>query len=117
MSDLRNCSENLSAKFDETQHKGLNTLNDLLKEPFEKHIASFEIPHSLKDIFDVDMVNAGISWYLKWKLTEPIQTQNTCTIKNLFGYEDGNKLIIIINLYKYLRNLGYDPQVIEKIIK
>jgi hypothetical protein len=93
MSDeLKDC-EKLSGNFDETQHKGFRTLEDLLQLPFEKHVGGFEIPSMIKQILDIDQINASIDWYLKWKLTEPFETQNTCTIKNIFGYEDGLKII------------------------
>lgn len=99
---------------DETGIKGYLKIEDLLqKNDFEKLIGSFELPDSLKSIMTVDEVNAVVSWYLKWKLTEPLATQNTCTIKDTFGLEDGLKAIIAINFYKYLRNKGYDPQIVE----
>lgn len=113
--NLIDCNK-MFATFDETTIKGERTLESLLQEPFEKHIGSFEIPTSLKGLMDIDTFNAVISWYLKWKITEPMDTQNTCTIKKVFGHYDGSKAIIAINLYKYLRNKGYDPEVIEKFL-
>lgn len=113
--DLFDCGK-IIGSFDETTIKGERTLESLLQEPFEKHIGSFEIPHTLKGLMETDEFNAVISWYLKWKLTEPLDTQNTCTIKKVFGYNDGNRAIIAINLYKYLRNKGYDPEVMERFI-
>lgn len=113
--NLIDCNK-MFATFDETTIKGERSLESLLQEPFEKHIGSFEIPTSLKGLMDIDTFNAVISWYLKWKITEPMDTQNTCTIKKIFGHHDGSKAIIAINLYKYLRNKGYDPEVIEKFL-
>jgi hypothetical protein len=92
------------------------SIEQLLQKPFNKHIGSFEIPTDLKSILDVDEINAIISWYMSWKLTEPIETQNTCTIKTMFGVFDSVKVIIAINLYKYLRNKGYDPEIIDQFI-
>ena len=90
------------------------TIEDLLqKNDFEKHLGSFELPSSVSSIMTIDEVNAVVSWYLRWKLTSPIDQQTTCTIKNIFGWEDGLKVIIAINFYKYLRNKGYDPEVVE----
>lgn len=106
----------ISSTFDETQENGFISINDLLQKPFEKFIGSFEIPEVLKEIVSADEVNASIDWYLSWKLREPIETQNTCTIKRIFGYTDGIRVIISINLYKYLRNKDYDPEVVEKFI-
>lgn len=102
------------AAIDEKLVKGKQSIEDLLqRNDFEKHIGSFELPDNVKSIMSTDEVNAVISWYLKWKLTEPLAKQNTCTIKDTFGWEDGLKAIIAINFYKYLRNKGYDPQVVE----
>lgn len=106
----------VTGSFAEDELVGEMKIEDLLQKPFDKHIGSFEIPSALKELFDVDQVNAVITWYLKWKLTEPIELQNTCTIKRVFGYYDGSRAIIAINLYKYLRNKGYDPEVIEKFL-
>lgn len=113
--ELLECHK-LSGNFDETKFKGSMSIEGLLQKPFEKHIGKFEMPSSLKDLFDVEHINAIITWYLRWKLVEHIDRQNTCTIFEKFGYHDGMKVIIAINLYKYLRNKGYDPEVIEKII-
>lgn len=94
--------------------KGYMSITDLLqKNDFTKHIGSFELPSAVKDIMTIDEVNAVISWYLNWKLISPISEQTTCTIKNIFGFDDGLKAIIAINFYKYLRNNGYDPQIVE----
>jgi hypothetical protein len=109
------CGE-ISASFDETEIEGKMTILDLLQQPYDKHIGQFEIPTSLRDLFCADEVNAVITWYLNWKLTEPIETCNTCTIKKVFGFYDGTKVIIAINLYKYLRNKGYDPEVMEQFV-
>ena len=92
------------------------SIDDLLHGKYEKHIGSFEIPFSLKEILTADDVNASVSWYLTWKLREPFETQNTCTIRRLFGEFDGTRVIIAINLYKYLRNKGYDPNIIERFV-
>ena len=114
---LGDCSEKYFGS-----HKTINeediiptiTLEELLqKNRFEKHIGSFELPSSILDIMTVDEVNASISWYLEWKLTSPVSEQNTCTIKRLFGPQNGLKVIIAINFYKYLRNKSYDPEVVE----
>ena len=106
----------MNATFDETQVRGYLSIDALLQKPFDKHIANFEIPLSLRDLFDADHVNAIITWYLHWKLTEEFDKQNTCTILYMFGYKDGVKAIIAINLYKYLRHKSYDPDIIEKFI-
>jgi hypothetical protein len=99
---------------DEKDVKPTITIEDLLqKNDFEKLVGSFELPESIKNIMTVDEVNASVDWYLKWKVASPIAEQNTCTIKKLFGYNDGLKVIIAINFYKYLRNKGYDPEVVE----
>jgi len=111
--NIQYCND-LKGQFDETELKGEITVNELLQHSFDKHIGSFEIPSSLKTLFDIDEVNAIITWYLNWKLTYPINMQNTCVIKHLFGYYEGIKVIIAINLYKYLRNKDYDPDVVEK---
>jgi hypothetical protein len=95
---------------------GTLKISDLLQKPFEKHIGSFEIPFDIKQFLDADEINASITWYLNWKLSEPMETQNTCTIKKLFGFLDGTRVIIAINLYKYLRNKGYDPEIIDRFI-
>ena len=105
-----------SVKFDESQVRGDLSISALLQQPFEKHIANFEIPLSLRDLFDADHVNAIITWYLSWKLTEAIERQNTCTIVYRFGQKEGLKVIIAINLYKYLRHKAYDPDIIEKFV-
>lgn len=102
--------------FDERELKGHIKIDDLLKKPFDKHIGNFEVPQSLRDILDGDRVNAIITWYYGWKLTEHPERQNTCTIKEIFGYYEGITVIIAINLYKYLRNKGYDPEVVEKFL-
>jgi len=81
----------------------------------DTHIASFEVPNEIKNLMDINRMNAIIDWYLNWKLTTPLDEQNTCRIKDLFGEEEAIKCIIIINLWKYLRGKGYDPDVIEKI--
>ncbi len=103
---------------DEKDIIGKMSIEDLLqKNEFEKHVGSFELPSSITDVMDTDQVNACIDWYLKWKLSSPISQQNTCTIKDIFGYKDGVKVIIAINFYKYLRNKGYDPNVVEIFLK
>ncbi len=106
----------VSGGYDETLVVGSLSINDILHQPFDKHIGSFEIPNALTDLLNVDEINAVITWYYKWKLTEPVITQNTCTIKKLFGFYDGVRVIIAINLYKYLRNKGYDPDVMEQFL-
>jgi hypothetical protein len=99
---------------DEKDIKGILSIEDLLqKNDFEKHIGSFEIPSNVAAIMSIDEMNAVISWYLPWKLKTPFDKQNTCTIKDTFGWKDGLKAIIAINFYKYLRNKGYDPEVVE----
>jgi len=105
-----------SGKVDETKIKGVKSIESILQEPFDKHVGTFEIPYLLKGLLDVDQINAIITWYIKWKLTEPVKTQTTCTIINVFGYHDGGKVIIAINMYKYLRNKGYDPEVVEQFL-
>lgn len=107
---------NKSSKIDETKIKGVKTIESLLQEPFDKHIGTFEIPYSLKGILDADHINAIVTWYLKWKFTEPVKTQTTCTIINVFGYRGGTIAIIAINVYKYLRNQGYDHKVVERFL-
>ncbi len=114
-SELFDCGK-VSTTFDETQLKGSMTIDALLQKPYDKHIGGFEIPLSLRDLFDADRVNAIVTWYLHWKLTEELDKQNTCTLLYLFGYKDGVKVIIAINLFKYLRHKTYDPDVIEKFI-
>lgn len=109
-------SGHLHGSNEEINWVGLLSINDLLQKKFEKYIGNFEIPLSLKDILNVDEINASVDWYVSWKLTEPIETQNTCTIKKLFGFYDGTRVIIAINLFKYLRNKGYDPDIIEKFV-
>ncbi len=106
----------INGVFDERELKGHLKINDILQKPFEKFIGNFEIPSSLKDILDADRVNAVIAWYYEWKLVEHPDRQNTCTIKEIFGYYEGINVIIAINLYKYLRNKGYDPEVVEKFL-
>ena len=113
---LKDCIK-LTGSFDDTNIVGEITIVSLLDNPFEKHIGSFEIPLELKNLMSIDEFNACIDWYLKWKIREPLETQNTCTIKKVFGTIDGDRMIIAINLYKYLRNKGYDISVIEKFIK
>ena len=99
---------------DEKDIKGILSIEDLLqKNDFEKHVGSFEIPSNVSAIITIDEINAVISWYLPWKLNTPFDKQNTCTIKDIFGWKDGLKAIIAINFYKYLRNKGYDPEVVE----
>ena len=83
---------------------------------FDKHIAKYEISETLKGFLDIDELNAIIDWYLKWKLSTSIETQNTCTIKDIFG-NDAIKVIVAINFWKYLRGKEYDPQIVEKILK
>lgn len=117
MSDIIIDCDKLNGRFEETSIVGEITISSLLEQPFEKHIGSFEIPQELKELMSLDEFNACIDWYLKWKLREPIETQNTCTVKKVFGAYDGDRTIIAINLYKYLRNKGYDPTVIQKFIK
>ena len=112
---LLDCGK-VSTRFDESQVRGDLSIDGLLQQSFEKHIAGFEIPLSLRDLLDADRVNAIITWYLGWKLTEHPDKQNTCTIIYRFGQKDGLKVIIAINLYKYLRHKAYDPDIIEKFI-
>lgn len=98
----------------EQDFKGILKIEDLLqKNDFEKHVGSFELPSSLSAIMTVDEVNAVVDWYLKWKLSTPLDQQNTCIVKDTFGLPDGLKAIIAINFYKYLRNKEYDPEVVE----
>ncbi len=97
---------------------GTLSIEDLLqKNDFEKHVGSFELPHTITSIIDVDMFNAVVSWYLKWKISEPLANQTTCTIIRVFGYKDAIKAIVAINFYKYLRNKGYDPDIVEQFLK
>ena len=115
---LVNCDElNSSGKFDEDSHEGELSIEDLLQNKFDKHLGSFELPESIKDIMPVDEVNAIITWYLHWQLTSPISEQTTCTIINVFGKIEGTKAIIAINFFKYLRNKSYDPQIVEMFEK
>lgn len=104
------------AEFDETKVKGLITISQLLETSFDKHIGSFEVPYDLRGFFDIDEINSIITWYLHWKVTSNPKEQNTCTIYDIFGYDEGTKVIIAINLYKYLRNKGYDPDIVEEFI-
>lgn len=111
---LIDCNElNATKSFDEKQHNGTLSIEGLLQNGFEKHVGSFELPETIKALMTTDDINAIISWYLKWKLTEPISTQTTCTIINVFGYKDGIKAIVAINFFKYLRNKEYDPSIVE----
>jgi len=96
---------------------GYQTINDLLQKPFDTYIGSFEVPQGIKDLMDIDQINSVIEWYLHWKLTSPIAQQNTCTIKDIFGDVESIKVIVAINLYKYLRNKGYEPQIMEIFLK
>jgi hypothetical protein len=91
------------------------SISDLLKNNFEKYVATFEMSETLKGFLDIDEINAIIHWYNQWKLTTPIEKQTTCTIKDIFG-TDAIKVIVSINFWKYLRNKDYDPEIIEKII-
>jgi hypothetical protein len=113
--DKFNCADK-SGKFDDTTIKGKMTIDSLLLQPFEKHVGSFEIPQLLKGLLEVDQINAIVSWYIKWKLTTPVEQQTTCTIIDEFGYIDGSKAIIAINLYKYLRKKAYEPNIVEKFL-
>lgn len=118
LEDLIDCDKlNTSKTFDETQHQGSLSIEDLLHLGFEKHIGAFELPESIKALMTVDDMNAVVSWYLKWKLSEPITTQTTCTIVNTFGYKDGLRAIVAINFFKYLRNKDYDPAIVEAFEK
>jgi len=92
------------------------TIEQLLHKPFDKHIAGFEIPDDIKDLLDVDMINAVITWYLKWKIIEHPNNQHTCMIKELFN-DDWYLVVMSINLYKYLRNKTYDPNVINSLLR
>ena len=112
------CKElNQSDKFDETQHKGALSIEDLLQQGFEKHVGAFELPETIKSMMHVDDMNAIITWYLNWKLVSSIDQQTTCTIINIFGYKDGIKAIVAINFFKYLRNKSYDPTIVEAFEK
>ena len=113
---LTNCNKSATAIPDK-DIKGEISIEDLLQKGFEKHVGSFEIPDTVKNVVDIDEINAVISWYLPWKLSAPLDKQNTCTIKDTFGYEDGVKAIIAINFFKYLRNKGYDPDIVEIFLK
>ncbi len=118
LEDLIGCDKlNTSNKFDETQHKGSLSIEDLLHNKFDKHIGTFELPESIKSIMTADDMNAIVSWYLQWKLVTPIAEQTTCTIVNTFGYTDGIKAIVAINFFKYLRNKDYDPAIVEAFEK
>lgn len=98
--------------------KGVISIEDLLQQnDFEKHVALFEIPYTVSDILTIDEINASVSWYLKWKLVEKIENQNTCTIKRIFGYKEAIRVIVAINFYKYLRNKGYDPDIVEIFLR
>ena len=112
--ELIDCDKlNSTKSFDEKTHKGTLNIEKLLQNGFEKHVGYFELPETIKVLVTIDDINAIISWYLKWKLTEPISTQTTCTIINVFGYKDGIKAIVAINFFKYLRNKEYDPSIVE----
>lgn len=113
---LINCGS-VGVAFDDTKLTGYMGIKDLLQKPYDKHISDFEIPVGLRDLFDASTVNTIITWYLNWKLIEHIDRQNTCTIKEIFGYNDGTIIIIAINLYKYLRHKAYDPEIIGKFVK
>jgi len=112
---LTNCSGN-SSSISDKDIVGVLSIEDLLQKGFEKHVGSFEIPASVRDIVEVDEINAIITWYNHWKLTTPADLQNTCTIKDIFGYADAIKVVVAINFYKYLRNKGYDPDIVEKFL-
>jgi len=115
---LVNCDElNSSGKFDEDTHEGELRIEDLLQKKFDKHLGSFELPDSIKDIMTVDDINAVITWYLHWQLTSPVAEQTTCTIINVFGKIEGTKAIVAINFFKYLRNKSYDPTIVEMFEK
>lgn len=107
----------MHAEFDEKQYKGVISIDYLLQKPFDKHVGEFEIPFDLKGLFDISEINAIITWYLHWKIISNPKIQTTCTIYDIFGYDDGTKVIIAINLYKYLRNKDYDPDIVEEFIK
>ena len=113
--DLVDCGR-VVGEFDERHINGVLAIQDLLQQPFERHVATFEIPVTLRELLSTDEVNAIVTWYLNWKITEPLDSQTTCTIKNIFGIYDASRAIVAINLYKYLRNKGYDPEVVEKFI-
>lgn len=106
----------VTGTFSEDKIKGDITINDLLDNYFVHYVGGYEIPKSLSELLTVDDINAIITWYHRWRLNEPVATQTTCTIKSVFGYYDGMRVIIAINLFKYLRNKTYDPDVIEKIL-
>lgn len=94
------------------------SIEDLLqKKDFEKHVGSFEIPHTVSDIMTVDEINAVITWYHRWQLRESADKQNTCTIKDIFGEKEAIRVIVAINFYKYLRNKGYDPDIVEIFLR
>lgn len=106
----------LHAEFDEKKVKGVLKISSLLDKPFDKHLSNFELPYLIKGLLNIDEINAIITWYLRWKIISLPYKQNTCTINDIFGYDDGIKVIIAINLYKYLRNKGYDPDIVEEFI-
>lgn len=115
---LEDCGNIKYRSIDEKDMIGEMTIEDLFSKGIpEKHVASFEVPDSVKNVLNVDEINAVVSWYHLWKLTSPIADQTTCGIKKTFGYKDGIRAIIAINFYKYLRNLGYDPNVVEYFLK
>jgi len=107
----------ISKNFSDKDIDGILSIEDLLQKGFDKHVGIFEIPESIKNIMSMDEVNAVITWYLSWKITCPIEKQNTCTIRDTFGYKESIKVIIAINFYKYLRNKGYDPDIVEIFLK
>jgi len=107
---LLDCGELHSKSIKEEDIIGVLSVQSLLQQPFETHVGLFELPESIKQILHIDEINAIITWYLKWKLTEPIATQNTCTIRKVFGYTDSIRIIVAINFYKYVRSELHRPK-------
>lgn len=108
------CSKGFKKKFGD-RLTGIEkiTIASLLDKKPESILYSYEIPRELLQIFDIDMLNAVIGWYQKWKLVTPPEMATTCMIGYLFS-DEAPLVIIMINLYKYLRGLGYDPDIVEK---
>jgi len=94
--------------------KGIMSIKDLLKYPYQTYIYAYELPQSVKDLISTEEVNAVIHWYLNWKKTTPKETQTTCEIIRIFGFYDGTRAIIAVNFFKYLRLQSYDPDIVEK---
>ena len=78
------------------------TFNEL--KSTKHYIYKYEIPKMFLDHFDLETINGVIEWYLTWKKLDKKENQNTCILKDIFK-EDYNKVLAIINLYKYLRNI------------